>query len=336
MNNSTNESERLILDYIKGNSTPQDLKELTRLLKKDATFNEKFREMSQAYALASSSWFERRKATNLDQLRERLSFRSSRKQTFSRRIRVWSAAAILILLIGFGTTLLYIHNSSVLTPAETTYCEIEIPRGGTSKLTLPDGSVVHLNGSTTLKYEASLHHNPQREVFLSGEAYFEVARNPEKPFIVHAEKLAIKVLGTTFNVTSYPENPDIRISLLEGSVKVSSDLLAKEEVILKPNQQAVYNKAEQLLTVRKTDAASQAAWTTGRMVFVNEKLFDILKRIERRYDVQMLIQSQKVYLEYFSGSIDSKLTLDEILSYIDVDNKFAWRKKGKTVVITDR
>ena len=88
--------------------------------------------------------------------------------------------------------------------------------------------------------------------------------------------------------------------------------------------------------MKATDAVSQAAWTTGRMVFAHEKLSDILKRIERQYDVQMIIQSQKVYLEHFSGNIDLKLTLNEILSYIDVDNKYIWKKKGKTVIITDR
>ena len=97
-----------------------------------------------------------------------------------------------------------------------------------------------------------------------------------------------------------------------------------------------YNKNDKVLSMRKIDAVSQAAWTTGRLVFVNEKLFDILKTIGKKYDVQILVQSRKVYTEYFSGSIDTNLTLDEILSYLDVDNKFMWRKKGKTIVITDR
>ena len=91
---------------------------------------------------------------------------------------------------------------------------------------------------------------------------------------------------------------------------------------------------DKVLSMRKIDAVSQAAWTTGRLVFVNEKLFDILKTIGKKYDVQILVQSRKVYTEYFSGSIDTNLTLDEILSYLDVDNKFMWRKKGKTIVIT--
>ena len=103
-----------------------------------------------------------------------------------------------------------------------------------------------------------------------------------------------------------------------------------------PNEQAVYDKAKKTLSVRAVDAGSQVAWTTGRLVFVNETLFHILKTIGKKYDVQILIQSRKMNTEYFSGSIDADLTLDEILSYLDVDNKFVWRRKGKTVVIADR
>ncbi len=175
-----------------------------------------------------------------------------------------------------------------------------------------------------------------RKVFLSGEAYFKVSRNMLKPFIVHTGELNIKVLGTTFNVASYPDDAEIKVSLVEGSVNVYTTSDAKKNILLSPDEQAVYNKNDKVLSMRKIDAVSQAAWTTGRLVFVNEKLFDILKTIGKKYDVQILVQSRKVYTEYFSGSIDTNLTLDEILSYLDVDNKFMWRKKGKTIVITDR
>ena len=141
-------------------------------------------------------------------------------------------------------------------------------------------------------------------------------------FFFRAE-LNIQVLGTTFNVASYPDDAEIKVSLVEGSVNVYTTSDAKNNILLSPDEQAVFNKDDKALFMRKIDASSQAAWTTGRLVFVNEKL-------------QILVQSRKVYTEYFSGSIDANLTLDEILSYLDVDNKFMWRKKGKTIVVTDR
>lgn len=336
MNTPTDEFERIMLDYLKGEITPEDMQKLTVWLKEDASCREKYREISQSYALASSSWFARRKKQNFEQLRDTLNFQSARKRTFSRRIRVWGNAAIWTLLISSSITFLYLHRSSTPAPATVSFCQIEIPKGASSKVLLPDSTVVFMNGGTTLKYDASWQHKANREVFLSGEAYFKVTRNVDKPFIVRAGELDVQVLGTTFNVTSYPDEEEIKVSLVEGKVNVCAVSDAEKNLLLSPDEQAVYNKEEKFLSMRKIDAASQVAWTTGRLVFVNEKLFDILKTIGKKYDVQILIQSQKVHTEYFSGSIDAELALDEILSYLDVDNKFVWRKKGKTIVITDR
>lgn len=330
------EFERIMLDYLKGEVSSEDMQKLTNLLKEDEACREKYREMSRSYALASSSWFARRKEQNFEQLRDTLNFRSSRKHTFLHKISVWVSAAIWALLIGCSITFFYLYHSSHQEVVAPSYCQIEIPQGASSKLLLPDSTVVFMNGGTVLRYDASLQQRADREVFLSGEAYFKVARNVHKPFIVRTGELNVKVLGTTFNVASYPDDAEIKVSLVEGSVNVYTTSGTKKTVSLSPDEQAVYNKKDKLLSMKKIDAASQAAWTTGRLVFVNEKLFDILKTIGKKHDVQILIQSRKVYTEYFSGSIDANLTLDEILSYLDVDNKFVWRKKGKTIVITDR
>lgn len=337
MSNSIHEFDRLMLDYLKGDITPEDRQRMTELLHKDASCREKYREMSRAYAIASVPWFERRKKQNLDFLREKLDLRSSPGRTLVRRVRVGSFAAMVALLIGLGIRLIYLNNhpAEVIVPP-VSYCRIEIPQGAQSKLILPDSTSVYLNGGTIIKYDASFQNKAEREVYLNGEAYFEVAKNAEKPFIVHAADLNVKVLGTKFNVSSYPDEPNIKVSLVEGRVKVSTASDGVDKFYLSPNEQAVYDKAKKTLSVRAVDAGSQVAWTTGRLVFVNETLFHILKTIGKKYDVQILIQSRKVNTEYFSGSIDADLTLDEILSYLDVDNKFVWRRKGKTVVIADR
>ena len=323
-------------DTYLGKELSEDMQKLTILLKRENACREKYREIARSYALASSSWFARRKEQNFEQLCDTLNFYSSRKHSFFRKISVWRSVAIWTLLIGCSITFFYLYHSpspEVLTPS---YCQIEVPQGASSKLLLPDSTIVFLNGGTVLKYDVSLQQRTDRKVFLSGEAYFKVSRNMLKPFIVHTGELNIKVLGTTFNVASYPDDAEIKVSLVEGSVNVYTTSDAKKNILLSPDEQAVYNKNDKVLSMRKIDAVSQAAWTTGRLVFVNEKLFDILKTIGKKYDVQILVQSRKVYTEYFSGSIDTNLTLDEILSYLDVDNKFMWRKKGKTIVITDR
>lgn len=336
MNNRTEEVERIMPDYLKGTATPEDMRQLAGLLKEDEACREKYRDMSRAYALASSSRFARRKEQNFEQLRKVLNFRSSPRQTFLRRLRLGVGVAVWTLAVGCCITFFYLYRSSENVPHAPAYCQIEIPQGATSKLLLPDSTVVFLNGGTVFKYDASLQHTAIREVFLSGEAYFKVTSNAARPFIVRTGELNVKVSGTTFNVASYPDKAEVKVSLVEGRVNVFTDSETKKNMLLSPDEQAVYNKENGVLSKERIDALSQAAWTTGRLVFVNEKLFDILKTIGKKYDVQMLIQSQKVYAEYFSGSIDAGLTLDEVLSYLDVDNKFVWRKKGKTIVITDR
>ena len=336
MNSQIDEFEQIMLDYLKGEISSEDMQKLTILLKRENVCREKYREIARSYALASSSWFARRKERNLEQLRDTLNFHSSRKHSFFRKISVWGSVAVWALLMGCSITCFYLYHSSGQEVLAPSYCQIEIPQGASSKLLLPDSTIVFLNGGTVLKYDALLRHQADREVFLSGEAYFKVARNVRKPFIVHTGELNIQVLGTTFNVASYPDDAEIKVSLVEGSVNVYTTSDAKKNILLSPDEQAVFNKDDKALFMRKIDASSQAAWTTGRLVFVNEKLFDILKSIEKKYDVQILVQSRKVYTEYFSGSIDANLTLDEILSYLDVDNKFMWRKKGKTIVVTDR
>lgn len=252
MNSQIDEFERIMLDYLKGEISSEDMQKLTILLKRENACREKYREIARSYALASSSWFARRKEQNFEQLCDTLNFYSSRKHSFFRKISVWRSVAIWTLLIGCSITFFYLYHSSspeVLTPS---YCQIEVPQGASSKLLLPDSTIVFLNGGTVLKYDVSLQQRTDRKVFLSGEAYFKVSRNMLKPFIVHTGELNIKVLGTTFNVASYPDDAEIKVSLVEGSVNVYTTSEAKKNILLSPDEQAVIIKCK-VLSMRKVD-----------------------------------------------------------------------------------
>ena len=204
MSNSIHEFDRLMQDYLKGDITPEDRQRMTELLHKDASCREKYREMSRAYAIASVPWFERRKKQNLDFLREKLDLRSSPGRTLVRRVRVGSFAAMVALLIGLGIRFIYLNNhpAEVIVPP-VSYCRIEIPQGAQSKLILPDSTSVYLNGGTIIKYDASFQNKAEREVYLNGEAYFEVTPDPERPFIVKSGGVQTRVLGTAFNFSAY-------------------------------------------------------------------------------------------------------------------------------------
>ena len=146
----------------------------------------------------------------------------------------------------------------------------------------------------------------------------------------------IKVLGTVFNIRAYKEEPNIEVALVEGKVNVFSQSEEKGNIVLRPNQRAVYDKKTRVLFSDAVDAEAKALWTTGRLSFVNESLADIMKDIERRYNVHIIIEAESMKTEIFSGSISSKLSLDEILDYLDVDDKYKWMQNGNVITITDK
>lgn len=328
--------EELMVEYLKGDSTPEDICRLTNLLKEHSACRERYAEMAQAYGLSATPWFEDNKQRNLEKLRERLNFRSSRKNKYLRRMRVWGNAAIWALAVCSTLTLFYFYNSSPKELSTSACCQIEIPKGATSKLLLPDSTLVFLNGGTTIKYDASFEGKSNREVFLTGEACFQVTKNAVKPFIVHTSDLNVRVLGTTFNVSSYPDEQEVKVSLVEGRVNVSTISGPQKEVSLSPDEQAVYSKQNKELFTKNVDASSLVAWAKGRFIFTNKTLFHLLQIIEKRYDIQFQVKTEKVYHEYYSGNIDANLTLDEVLSYLDIDKKFVWKRKGRVVIISDR
>lgn len=336
MNHSTDEFERIMLDYLKGDITPEDMRKMLLFLKEDKACREKYREISYSYAIASSSWFEQRKEQNLKQLRNALGFHSSHKRVFLHKMRVGAYAAIGLLLICCSITCFYLYHFSVPKSDVTSLCRIEIPFGSTSKLILPDSTVVFLNGGTTLEYDASLLSKDTRDVFLCGEACFEVTENINKAFIVHTKELDVKVLGTIFDIASYANDEEVKVSLLSGKLNVLTVSDSPQSILLSPNEQVVYKKESKELYKRETKVENEVKWISRKLVFVNERLLDILKSIEKQYGIQILIQSEKVNEEYFSGSIDTNMGLDEILSYLDVDNKFVFKKQGEQLIITDK
>ena len=169
-----------------------------------------------------------------------------------------------------------------------------------------------------------------------GEGYFEVQKNPEKPFIVHADDINVKVLGTVFNVRSYPEDSEIEVSLIKGRVNVFSASETRDNVILAPDEQLTYDKRSGKMKHHHVDALQTSQWTTGRLSFVNASVPEIMKAIERKYDVRIVIHSKYLDKEVFSGSISPKLTVEEILDYMDVDNKYSWSRSGNVITITDK
>lgn len=216
---------------------------------------------------------------------------------------------------------------------DTLYNKIEIPRGGEYQLTLADGTRVWLNAESIFEYPVNFSER-QRVVRLSGEAYFEVAHNSSSPFeILTNDDVRIKVLGTTFNVHSYNDLSDILITLVEGAVAVGHH---ETEARLAPNQQAVFDRSKNKLTVRDVpDAKTYCSWKNGMFVFEGESLEIIMEALSKWYDVEII--SEQIDLKqygHFSMNIDRGENLIPILTMMKQITGLTFRIEGKKVYLS--
>lgn len=333
--------DRWMIDYMAGCLSGEDLQKFHALLKSDVHYQERFKELSKEYARLLVPRFAAEEVENYEKLLHKLNMNKDKqplrlpnRRFLGRNVR--RIAATIALLITSSIACYYVWNDIRVAGQDVILCQMEVPLGSQTKVVLPDGSVVCLNSGSVLKYDPAFARNKEREVYLVGEGYFEVHKNVDKPFIVHTEDLNVKVLGTVFNIRAYKEEPNIEVALVEGRVNVFSKSETNGNVVLKPNQRAVYDKQSKKLFSDTVDAESTTQWTTGRLSFVNTLLVNIMKDIERKYNVRIIMESESMKSEIFSGSISSKLTLDEILDYLDVDDKYVWVRKGNVITITDK
>lgn len=178
------------------------------------------------------------------------------------------------------------------------------------ELALPDGSTVMLNGGTTLKYpEAFAKDN--REVTLKGEAFFEVVHNATKPFVVHTKGVNTKVLGTSFNIRSYDDETQERISVATGKVEVAKPDARNIKVTLLPSQQAIYNAGR--LDKKEVDLSYALAWKKGILLFEQTSLAEAAKMLKRRYGVDVQIDNESLKHCSVSGSFNQKTSLIQVL-----------------------
>lgn len=212
------------------------------------------------------------------------------------------------------------------------YNEIFVPRGGCYSLTLADGTNVWLNSDTKLRYPLSFSGN-LREVELEGEAYFEVARNEEKPFVVNISDHKIRVLGTHFNISAYRDMDHIYTTLLEGSVKVESP---SEEKIILPNEQADMVRGQGKIMVNQVDAGFYTSWLTGVFEFRDASLEDILKQLTRWYDVDIEYTTDVLKEKKFAGVIKKEKSLEFTMKMIEKISNLTFIQNGKTIKVSDK
>lgn len=188
--------------------------------------------------------------------------------------------------------------------AKTLYNTMATPRGGQYQLRLPDGTGVWLNASSSITYPTEFAGN-RREVNMTGEAYFEVSLDKTKPFIVRTAREEISVLGTSFNVNSYADEPASKTTLLEGAVRINDKLL-------KPGQAYLNGKAWPQGKIVTTDVSQDIAWKNGMFDFQDKKLEEVMRQLSRWYDMEIVYEKGVPDLE-FGGEMGRDLNLSQVL-----------------------
>lgn len=234
-----------------------------------------------------------------------------------------------------------LYNDGSVLQADLTSSQrtISTPRGGQYQVTLPDGTKVWLNAASSLKFPATFEAAKQREVELTGEAYFEVTKHPEQPFVVSTGEQTVLVLGTHFNINGYADEAIIKTTLLEGLVRVSSLKKAvrgeaasvNKTILLKPGEQS--SVSGPAIKISKADTEAAVAWKNALFVFDYDNLQSILKKVSRWYDVEIVYLDESVKNEVFSGRISRFENVGEVLKKLSLTGAVKFKVEGRRILV---
>lgn len=229
--------------------------------------------------------------------------------------------------------LLYKVSSTLPKSATIAYNTIATSKGNQYQVLLPDGTKVWLNAASSLKYPEVFTGN-ERKVILSGEAYFEVAKNKDMPFRVHSRNQDVQVLGTHFNINSYSDDQSIKTTLLEGAIKVSNANFSK---ILKPGEQSLVenNGLGNINVIKNIDVDGEIAWKKGLFSFNNVALKTILIQLERWYDIK--IDYQSIPDKRYNGMVPRKSNLSEVLNMLELTGNISFKiEEGRRLKVISK
>lgn len=245
------------------------------------------------------------------------------------RLQFLKYAAAILLIVGISGTIGFFVSTSV-SNSNTKFTEISVPKGERSTVILPDGSTVLINSNSQLKFASSFN-SGKRKVMLSGEAYFNVTHDKSHPFIVETSSLQIEVLGTKFNISSYP-NDQLSTTFLEsGKVRISS--ANAENVILSPNEAFVFNKFSQKSEKIVMNDKRLMDWTKGVMTINGETIGELAKKIERRFNVTITFMDNAVKEHVYTGSIKDE-DLNTVLEAIKFASSIEYERKGNQIILS--
>jgi len=238
------------------------------------------------------------------------------------------AAALIVGLIAG------IFATSLLNSEEPVYFTAHSPRGSVSELVLPDSSVIFLNSGSRIRYTLESE-NKIREVFLEGEAWFDVAQNKKRPFLVHTPIYNVAVTGTQFNVKAYPLDNRVITTLEEGEVilKSSDKIKLANEVKLKPGEQVALSAGSNELSIKNVNPKYYTSWRNNQLIFMNMNLQELVVILERKFGVDIVVKDKSI-LDYHCDGTFKNETIIEVLQIIQVTLPIEYKIVGQKIEIT--
>ncbi len=357
----------LIAKKLAGEASPRELGELEDLLRNNPELYYPFQTVADLWLHTSPNDKKQVEAAlnrHLDRMEQlNIGFSSSPKaEPFpekrsifrSRAFYIAPALAIAISLIGFFTWPR--HTEALLTapgePAKMTG-EIITHTGSRKRLTLPDSTLVWLNAGSRIHYDSNFT-TGIREVSLTGEAFFDVAPNAKRPFVIHTQSVDIRVLGTSFNIKSYPSDKTTEATLIKGSIEVSIHNRPSDKIILKPNEKLVVANEdsfslkrqphrkepgpESLVVISKptyeehSGAMIETSWVDNKLIFQDEEFSELARRMERWYGVSIRFDNPKTEQLHFTG-IFQKESIQQALDALKLTARFDYSIEGSAITI---
>jgi ferric-dicitrate binding protein FerR (iron transport regulator) len=233
-----------------------------------------------------------------------------------------------------GTQVIKLDSGSIAyhetqeTGGSVQYNTITTPRGGQYQVILPDGTHVWLNSASSLYFPTSFR-GPQRSVTLSGEGYFEVAKNRQMPFVVKVGEMEINVLGTRFNVMAYDDEESIQTTLVQGSIKVNA---AQQDILVPPGQQAVLPHNTGRLHIAPANVDETIAWTKGRFFFEDRPIASIMRQVARWYDVD-IVYKDSIPGVALSGMVSRRADAEGLLKILEATKRVRFTTSGRQITV---
>ncbi|MCK5169001.1 MAG: FecR domain-containing protein [Bacteroidales bacterium] len=327
-------SDETFLEYAKG-TNPDNIKLWETWLaenpdkNKTATEAKKFiqlinfKKQSLPHEFIDKEWDRLNKCLNIDKQRTISGFKKF-------KLKIWQYAAVFTLFISLLGAVLF-SKSFFFQDKNIAYNEITALKGQIKNILLPDGSLVFLNSDTRLKYGSNFG-TKKREVFLEGEAFFDVTHDSHKPFFIHTSENTVKVLGTAFNVSAYPDENIHQISLERGKISISHD--KGKSAMLNANQTYLLlcNKNQSKIFKTK-NVEMYSSWKDGKIIFRNQRFADITRKLERSHNIGINIQNTKIEDLRYTGEFNINDDIRKILEIISLTTSINYEIKKDTIFI---